>query len=160
MNDWNHPGVPHRGWACVEMIDLKAGLDEEAVPDGVCQMCGQTEIRYLHIMRHPGYPDDLEVGCVCAGHMEQDYENPKQRERALRNRDKRLRTFLNREWRLSRNDNLVLRYKKKRVTILDSKFDNRRMGVACGGMFAWKYRGKPITTLREAKLAAFEMLDG
>ncbi len=33
-------------------------------------------------MAHPDYPDELACGCVCAEHMEGDYQRPREREKA------------------------------------------------------------------------------
>jgi hypothetical protein len=37
-------------------------------------MCESQAVRFVHYMEHDDYPEVLEVGCVCAGHMEQDLE--------------------------------------------------------------------------------------
>jgi hypothetical protein len=60
---WSQPGVPHRGWTC-------EGVEDLGEPDAICEMCERQEIRYVHTMVHPEYPDKLACGCVCAGHME------------------------------------------------------------------------------------------
>jgi hypothetical protein len=80
---WAEAGVPHKGWEWLGLID---DLEE---PSFVCEMCEVKIIRYVHHMVHPDYPDELEVGCVCAENMSQDYVNPAKRERALINRAKR-----------------------------------------------------------------------
>ena len=51
-------------------------VDDLEAPDAVCEMCETQEIRYVHHMQHPDYPGVLGVGCVCAEHMEEDYEAP------------------------------------------------------------------------------------
>ena len=66
---WSQTGVPHRGWACVGIEDLEE-------PAQFCEMCESVEIRYVHLMEHPDYPETLGVGCICAEHMEEDYVNP------------------------------------------------------------------------------------
>jgi hypothetical protein len=38
----------------------------------VCEMCESQTIRYVQHMEHPDYPDVLKVGCICAGHMEEN----------------------------------------------------------------------------------------
>ncbi len=63
-------------------------------------MCETQDIRYIHHMEHPDHPESLEVGCVCAEHMENDYEGPRRRERALRKR-----RWLTRRWKTSAKDN-------------------------------------------------------
>ena len=95
---WSQPGVPHRGWICTEYEDLGA-------PDSVCEMCEKQSIRYVHYMEHSDYPATIGVGCVCAEHMENDYVNPRLREKRLRSRTRRRRTWSNREWRVSEKGN-------------------------------------------------------
>src|SRR4051794_39614902 len=69
---WSQPGVPHRGWSCVDIEDLGA-------PDLVCEMCERQEIRSVHHMEHPDYPGSLRCGCICAGHMEEDLTGAQRR---------------------------------------------------------------------------------
>jgi hypothetical protein len=61
---WRRPGVPHKGWQCIDIEDLEE-------PCHVCEMCEVQIVRYVHTMFHPDY-GTLEVGCICAGYMEQD----------------------------------------------------------------------------------------
>jgi hypothetical protein len=93
---WSAPGVPHRGWVCVNVEDL--GESDSAV----CEMCETTKIRYVHTMAHRNYPEALRVGCVCAGHMEQDLAAAREREARVRKRSSRRTRWLH-HWRTSRN---------------------------------------------------------
>jgi len=86
-NRWDQPGVPHKGWHCVDVVDLRAdGESADETDDATCQMCGNEKIRYVHIMEHPDLDENFDVGCVCAEKMSGDYEGPKRREAKLRNR--------------------------------------------------------------------------
>jgi len=67
---WSLPGVPHKGWTCTSVDDL-------GTPDQVCEMRETQDIRYVHHMEHPDYPESLGVRCVCAENMENDYEGPR-----------------------------------------------------------------------------------
>jgi hypothetical protein len=98
---WSKAGVPRKGWTCIDVEDL-------GEPSAICEMCETQAIRYVHHMQHPSYPDALGCGCVCAGHMEENYEGARQRERALRNASARRRRRLTRDWRISRNRNPFL----------------------------------------------------
>lgn len=98
---WSQPGVPHKGWSCIDIEDL-------GEPSATCEMCETQEIRYVHHMQHPGYPEVLGCGCVCTGHMESDYEGARQREKVLRNASARRRKWPTRDWRVSRNGNPFL----------------------------------------------------
>jgi hypothetical protein len=40
---WSQPGVPHKGWVCVDIEDL-------GEPSLTCEMCESQNIRYVHYM--------------------------------------------------------------------------------------------------------------
>ena len=59
-NRWDQPGVPHKGWHCVDVVDLRAdGESADETDYATCQMCGNEKIRYVHIMEHPGSGREL-----------------------------------------------------------------------------------------------------
>ena len=97
---WSQPGVPHRGWHCVDVEDF-------GEPSQLCQMCEGVDIRYVHRMQHPDYPDVLAVGCVCAEHMEEDYAGPRRREEHLRSAARRRASWARRGWNLSAKGELL-----------------------------------------------------
>ena len=100
-NRWDQPGVPHKGWHCVDVVDLRAdGEPADETDYATCQMCGNEKIRYVHIMEHPDLDETFDVGCVCAEKMSGDYEGPKRREAKLRNRAARRTRWLQRKWRV------------------------------------------------------------
>ncbi len=76
-NLWNQSDVPHKGWLFLDAIDTEAA-------ESTCEMCGNEHIRYVHVMAHPDYAARLNVGCICAEKMSNDYVNPRLRERKLR----------------------------------------------------------------------------
>jgi len=78
---WSEAGIPHKGWGCVGVTDLGPGEDNHTT----CEMCESAAIRYVHHMSHPEYPGILDVGCVCAGHMEGNYAAAVGRDRQMRN---------------------------------------------------------------------------
>lgn len=40
-NRWDQPGVPHKGWHCVDVVDLRAdGESADETDYATCQMCG------------------------------------------------------------------------------------------------------------------------
>lgn len=58
-NRWDQPGVPHKGWHCVDVVDLRADVESADETDyATCQMCGNEKVRYVHVMEHP----DLAAG--------------------------------------------------------------------------------------------------
>ena len=77
---WGTPGVPHKGWQCIDAHDL--GPDREGWQK--CEMCEAMDIRYVHVMRHANYPGELGCGCVCAGNMEQDLQAARYRESSMK----------------------------------------------------------------------------
>ncbi len=109
---WSQPGVPHHGWICVGMEDL-------GEPTGQCEMCEAQAIRYVHQMKHPEYPDELGVGCVCAEHMETDKGASRSREKDLKNVAEKRKRWLTRKWRLSKKGNPFLNTHGCHVTVFD-----------------------------------------
>lgn len=153
---WNKPGIPHRGWECVDVIDLKPG-DHEPYDPATCEMCGNESLRFVHVMEHPEYLGGLEVGCVCAEKMCKDYDG-QARERRLVNRAKRRAKWLTREWRLSSNGNPYLRVEGYNVGVYPDKFrpGKWRWWVGFGNAMS----NSPISypSIEAAKLAVFDAL--
>lgn len=165
MSLWDIKGIPHKGWICIGMIDLGEDADDmnfetrRAELYEECEMCNQEGIRYVHIMEHPQYDRQLRVGCVCAEKMENDYFAPRDRENALKNRHSRKMNFLKRDWQYRTNGNLVLKYKGRYITIMQSKYNQSEYGVAYDNDYVWRYQGSKIRDIRTAKLVAFEIFD-
>jgi len=147
---WSQPDVPHKGWVCVDIEDLG---DLSAV----CEMCEKQLIRYVHYMEHPNYDKILSVGCVCAGHMENNYESAKRRDDFMKSRNNKRKKWLNRNWKTSAKGNeyiksdgyiIVMKYKNTYWSALiqseDKKFE------------IWSKR--KYQSINEAKLAAFDYL--
>ena len=64
-NRWDQPGVPHKGWHCVDGIDLRSdGGSANETDYATCQMCGNEKIRYVYIMDTADLDENLYVGCV------------------------------------------------------------------------------------------------
>ena len=147
--------MPQKGWYCVEVTDLEE-------PSFTCEMCESQIVRYVHHMRHPDYPEELGCGCICAGHMEQDYAAARQRERALRNAGRSRLNWLRRAWRTSRRGNAYLNVDGWNVTIFRAQRQDCRL--------VWYFRlvdratqravtsQEPHVTEDEAKLAAFNAM--
>ena len=107
---WSTPGVPHKGWRCV-------GINDLGNPDQTCEMCESSAIRYVHVMEHDDYPRLLEVGCICAGHLEEDPVRARDREHAVKNRAGKRARWLTRKWRESSKGNEYLRSEGYRVVV-------------------------------------------
>lgn len=100
MERWDRKGVPHKGWI-FEYIEDNEGNYEQ------CEMCGKEGIRFVHVLSHPEY-GEIRVGCECASKMLDDYVNPQQRERTLKNKINRLKNFLKIEWNYNSTKKLIL----------------------------------------------------
>lgn len=151
MNRWDQKGIPHKGWECEGVIDLRGDDAAEDTAYAVCEMCGNERIRFVHRMAHPDGMS-LGVGCVCAEKMTDDYEGPRRRETHLRNRATRRARWLRRKWRISKSGNPFLNIDGKNIGVHRSKF---------GG---WGYHidstlsRASFATQSEAKLALFDAL--
>jgi hypothetical protein len=83
LGKWSQAGVPHRGWSCVSMEDL-------GEPSEICEMCESQEIRYVHIMSHPEFHEELRCGVVCAGHMAEALSAAREREKEFKKHVRRV----------------------------------------------------------------------
>jgi hypothetical protein len=149
---WRVPGVPHRGWVCTDIEDL-------GEPDEVCEMCETMEIRFVHTMTHPDYPEELRVGRVCAGHMEGDSTGAREREARVRKRSSRRDRWLQRRWRTSRNGNPFINTKDGLNVVVFRK------GQDWGARLVDRHTGyiaasnKSYASEAAAKLAAFDAIE-
>jgi hypothetical protein len=121
-------------------------------------MCETQDIRYVHHMEHPDYPESLAVGCVCAEHMENDYEGPRRREKALRNAAQRKRRWLSRKWKVSVKENAYLNTDGLNITVFQrnpklwgARIEDRATGRSVSSR-------RPHQTEDAAKLAAFDAM--
>ena len=146
---WDDPRVPKRGWTCEDVDDL--GADGPGYDPGVCQMCHNESLRFIHHMIHRDYPVTVEAGCICAGHMADGYDGHA-REQILKGVAERRKRWLGRNWRVSRNGNEYL------------NLNGYRFGVCPrgNGWNWWIIRphrfGDGYKTRHEAKMALFEHL--
>jgi hypothetical protein len=156
MSDlWSQQGFPHKGWVCVGVADL--GSDGEDYAPATCEACGKESIRYVHTMRHNDWDEEIEVGCVCAGKLEEDYEAARERETRVKNRTKRRQRWLTRKWRTLRSGKEFLNVEKHKVGVAPDKCEHGQ----------WRYwikspKGKSIghselyESIEKAKLALFD----
>lgn len=150
---WTQPGVPHKGWRCVDIEELEE-------QDHLCEMCEARLVRFVHIMVHDDYDGVLRVGCVCAGHMEENLVGARKREAAYRNDRSRQSRWLQRRWRLSASGNEYLNTNDGFNVVVyctgriwGARVENRASGYARSSKL-------PYQTSDQAKLAAFEAMLG
>jgi hypothetical protein len=146
---WARRGVPHKGWTCTGVTDLGEPLH-------ICEMCETMTIRYVHHMHHDDYPEDLDCGCVCAGHMEDDYVNAQARERWMHNVNSRRKNWLTRAWRTSRKGNAFLNTDGCNIVVfeLGSGYGYRIEHIDTERSF----KSKRFPSEKTAKLAAFDKM--
>jgi hypothetical protein len=150
---WARKAVPHKGWICEDITDT-GDLSQ------TCEMCECVTVRYVHTMTHPDYFERLEVGCVCAGHMEEDLLGARQRESAFKSNHARRANWLKRTWRLDdlRNFEAVsVNSRGFHVSVFPvvggygARVEHRQSG--------WRRVAKRIyPTAERAKLAAFDAM--
>lgn len=147
---WSMPGVPHRGWTCLEIEDL-------GEPSQTCEMCESSEIRYAHHMSHPEYAGELVVGCICAGHLEGSLVAAEAREAKARNRASKKTRWLTRKWKISAKGNATLKADGFRVTVYPRGGGwGATLAPVEGGTVHHARRNYP--TPDAAKLAAFDAI--
>jgi len=119
-------------------------------------MCEVKRIRFVHVMKHQDYPDELRCGCVCAGNMEQNLQAARRREASMKNTTKRRAAFPTlKNWRVSQNGNPWIRRDGWSVTIF-RRGNGFKVILSRQGE---KLFLPPIfPTADEAKLAAFDAM--
>lgn len=149
---WDQPGVPHKGWVWKDSYD--------AFDDGdyvTCEMCGQERVRYVHIMEHESYFEELKVGCVCAEKMSDDYINPRGREKDLQKRAGRRKNWIKRSWKESTKGNPKIKAKGYDVVIFPDKVGRYGIGAFKDGQK--HFASKKFLTVDAAKQAAFNFVE-
>lgn len=118
---WDKKGYPHKGWYEVDVVDAFE-LGEEDVR---CEMCN-TEIRNIHILKHPELQEDIHVGCICAGHLTNDYRNPEKREKKFKQKV----TWGNSKfWKRNDKGNYFRKYKGSTIWVCQTKNGSWRIGI-------------------------------
>jgi len=147
---WSQAGVPHRGWTCVDIEDLGRPLRS-------CEMCESQIIRHVHFMEHPDNPEVLEVGCICAGHMEGDLVAAERREAGMRSRAGKRSRWLSRKWRVSAKGNDWLTADGYRIVVWPREEGWAATVSDDADSFATHSR-RTYPTCDQAKLAAFDYI--
>lgn len=146
-------GFPHKGWKWVDVRDSRDndGLSYDEYPS--CEFCDHTQIRYVHILEHPNFPDTIEVGCECAEQLTEDYANPQSRERDLRNRASRRVKFPERKgWKVSPKGNPWIDYEDHHIIVIRSPKGDCMLRID-GQLGKIKYK-----SVKEAQLKAFDVI--
>ena len=119
-----------------------------------CDVCGNSKIRYKHILKHPQI-ENIECGCVCAGDLLGDDLVPTNMEK-LAGMNKRWPNL--KGWQVNRKGNHVIKVNGLIITLFRDHY-NTHLWSGCYAdelssreprFFKKKYR-----TLLKAKIAAF-----
>jgi len=107
-------------------------------------------------MQHASYPEILEVGCVCAGHMEENLTRAREREDALKKVITRRRRWPDlKSWKVSSSGDLTINKQGYRVTIFQK--DDHWSGMIVDERTHFKvFARRKYTSERAAKLGAFD----
>ena len=149
LREWN---APLAGWEWVDTYDVA----EEGDVLVACELCDCPSVRFVHVMRHEKYFEDVNVGCICAGIMDGDILAAKERDRKMKNRASRKCNYLKKEWRANETGNHVLRYKNEDLAI---KRDGAGYCVVWNGHGVSRHKGKSIECFLAAIHAAFDLVD-
>lgn len=121
-------------------------------------MCEVADIRYVHHMTHPDYSGTLNVGCICAENMEEDYVGPRLREKRLRDRARRLKTWMHRPWTQNRYIHSWHLNTEGYHLCLDQIGSKWRVSVQHRQTRAWKHGKNYYPTIEAAKQASLDAL--
>lgn len=142
LKEWN---APFEGWYGAEVIDM-------AHDNNQCELCDCKRVRFIHVMDHEDYFESLHVGCVCAGIMEGDLLEAKERDNQARNRSKRKVNYLKKKWHLVGGCYWFLSYKRNVLGIMKN-----------AGCYRVSINGKTsyhsATSFLKAQHLAFDLLE-
>ena len=147
---WSEKGVPHKGWHCIDIEDL-------GEPEQKCEMCESQDIRYIHYMEHAQYPEVLKVGCVCAGHMEEDLSGAKRRDDFMKSRSTKRKTWLSRKWKTSQKGNDFIKVDGYIITIFLRNGSWYALIKSEDGLYE-KFSRRSYKTKEEIKIASFDFM--
>lgn len=154
-NFWSIPGIPHKGWNLIDVVDIKEdGHHEDDKNYETCMMCGNEKIRFVHILEHSEVENEFRVGCVCAEKMTSDYTNPKRLENELRNKAARRSKLIIKEWKCSKNGNQYLNKDGHHLLIYRDKKTRKYKGA-----IDKTWGKKTFDTLQQVKAALFNGIE-
>src|SRR5439155_3573242 len=113
-------------------------------------------LRYAHTMEHPDYVGALVVGCVCAGHMEEDLRAAKDREQNVRSRASKRIKWTTRNWKTSAKGPLYLVSDGYRITIRETPRGWMAVVAAVDDEDDVTFGKKTFSNAQGAQLAAFD----
>lgn len=94
---WNKQGVPRKGWSCVNVVDSGHASSK-------CEMCGNSNLRFVHYLEHDSYEGQLKVGSECSAKLADNYSTASSVEEYTRQYPKEKAKWLN-KWKVSKKGN-------------------------------------------------------
>lgn len=150
LKEWD---APLEDWICVWVEDVRE--DDPEAEYAVCDLCGCGKVRFVHWMEHPDYFDTVCVGRICAAALDGDEFAAEERERVLKNRWRRKKNYLKKEWKYDGSWFLVYRKEELRIFQREDGGFAARMGARTVST----RKGRPITEFLTAVHAAFDLID-
>jgi hypothetical protein len=145
--------MPRKGWEYV-------GIEDHLSPVFTCEMCGNDAVRFEHVLRHAEVDHAVGVGCVCAGHMLEDYERPRRRENDLKARLRAVEAFTSREWRRGRRGGFWKEFRGKGFVVLAWKAGDGYAGKVVDRTRGVEKKVRPRASLDELGRASAKYVLG
>ena len=153
---WGQSGVPHKGWSCVDQFDAFERYGEGEYR--TCEMCEKMTIRSIHVMSHSQYPQSLECGCICSGHMTDDVIGASARNEAIKSSIRKRTSFPKiKAWKLSAKGNRYINAGGFNIVL--SKDNGRyKVGIKAVGDSKHKWGNRRYDTEESAQRGAYDAL--
>lgn len=154
-NNWNKPGIPHKGWQLVDVYDVREnGESVEETNYETCMMCNNERIRFVHVVTHYQIEGEFKVGCICAEKMTDDYINPKLLEHELKSRTTKRVNWTKKKWKSTQNGNYKLTFEGHALLIFT---DNKTGKYKC--KIDDQFGKKSFDTIAQAKMAVLKGIE-
>lgn len=149
--------APLENWFCVSVVDHLGEYTNIALTD--CELCGCSQVRYIHVMKHYDFNELLSVGCVCAGVMEGDVLRAKERNRLLKNRANRRVNFLKGGWSRLQSNIWTRKYRGEVIYMIKLSDEQNQYKLSYMDKTINQYKGREIDNPLTASYAAFDLID-
>lgn len=136
------PEIPKTNWYCVGLsVAARIATDPRT---GTCEWC-HTSIKYQHHMRHADWPNEVIMGCVCAGRL----SDPAEAERREKTFKQALNARLN--WIAVGPSKVKAQYQGYRITL--TRFEaGWKPFIICGNDVVLR-GSKPVQDVDQLKRA-------
>ena len=152
---WSQPGVPHKGWVCVNEYDTFEELGEDEFE--TCGMCESAQVRFVHVMENDRYDGQLACGCICAGHMAEDLETAEIRDKHMRSKAGRRDHFPNRKgWQTSARGTPHIKVDGYHMMVVTKRDGSFAVGATRPGSVETVWGKKRYATVEAAQKGCFD----